>query len=259
MARLTWTGSVGFDLRNTSLSNLLYSDVTVKSSSAYILTSGAYQDVFRGHGFSFTSDGVPSGGTVTTYAHYQYSKRVSLIEGVSIPAKSLAEAAITYSVVDDMAIYKRALSGADRITGGTWDDKLEGFAGKDILIGGRGTDKLYGGTGADTFMFRSTEDSPTEIWEDSVYDGWQDTIFDFSRAQKDKIHLVSIDANSQRGGNQAFSFIGTKAFHNKAGELRFEKIGGSTYIRADVDGDGLADMSIKLKGLHNLTKTDFFL
>jgi Ca2+-binding RTX toxin-like protein len=140
------------------------------------------------------------------------------------------------------------LSGQDRITGGQGDDKLEAFSGNDKIVG------------SDIFISRSTKESPTELWfDDYVDDSGQDIIFDFGRVQKDKIHLVGVDADTAVIGNQAFTFIGSQTFHNRAGELRYEKIGTSTLVQGDVDGDGFADLSIKLKGLHNLAKGDFYL
>lgn len=243
-----------------SLSNLQYGEPTTKTSGTFIITSGSYQDVFRGYDFSYNGLGVPTGGTVTSYAHFEFSQRVALVEGVKISATALVKASSTYSLADDKGIYKAALSGSDRITGGQGDDKLESFGGNDKVVGGLGSDKLYGGSGADTFIYRSAQESATELWfEDYVDDSGQDIIFDFSKVQKDKIHLVGIDADTAVIGNQAFTFIGNQTFHSRAGELRYEKIGTSTLIRGDVDGDGLADLSIKLKGLHNLAKGDFYL
>jgi Ca2+-binding RTX toxin-like protein len=260
MARLTWTGDLGFEFRLMSLSNLQYGEPTTKASGTFIVTSGSYQDVFKGYGFSYDGLGVPTGGTVTSYAHYEFSQCVALVEGVKISANALVNAATTYSLVDDKAIYKAALAGHDRIIGGWGDDKLEAFGGNDKIIGGRGSDKLYGGSGSDIFIYRSTQDTPMELWfDDTVDDSEQDIIFDFSRVQKDKIHLTSIDADTTMVANQAFTFIGTQAFHNETGELRYEKIGRNTFVRADVDGDGFADFSIKLKGLHNLATGDFYL
>lgn len=50
----------------------------------------------------------------------------------------------------------------------------------------------------------------------------RDTIFDFTSA--DRINLSSIDANTKVSGNQAFTFIGTRDFTGKAGELTYDKM-----------------------------------
>jgi Ca2+-binding RTX toxin-like protein len=111
---------------------------------------------------------------------------------------------------------------------------------------------LYGGTGADTFVFRSIRDSgPTS--DDC------DFVMDFSTRQKDKIDLSAIDANLSRTGNQAFSFIGANDFSGRAGELRYDKLETFTVVEGDVNGDGAADFSITLKGVHTLSKGYFIL
>jgi hypothetical protein len=59
------------------------------------------------------------------------------------------------------------------------------------------------------------------------------------------------------GGDQAFSFIGTGAFSNTAGQLRYEQISGNTYVEGDTNGDGVADFMIRFDGLHALVSGDF--
>ncbi len=128
-------------------------------------------------------------------------------------------------------------AGNDALWGGHGDDRLLGGAGNDKLIGGGGADDLFGGAGADTFVFRS--------WKESTANPiGRDSIFDFSARERDRIDLSGIDANTTKGGNQAFSFIATKAFTGKAGELRYEKAASDTYVYADVNGDRIADFGL---------------
>ncbi|WP_308311325.1 M10 family metallopeptidase C-terminal domain-containing protein [Shinella sp. CPCC 101442] len=141
-------------------------------------------------------------------------------------------------------------SGNDKLKGEAGNDTLKGDAGNDRLEGGTGADKLYGGAGADTFVFRSKADSTTSA---------PDTIYDFSRSQKDKIDLSAFDANAVKTGVQDFSFIGTQKFHKAAGELRYEKSGGDTFIYGDIDGNGKADFKIVLDSSLSLLKGDFIL
>lgn len=141
---------------------------------------------------------------------------------------------------------------ANSLSGGGGRDTLKGEGGNDKLVGGGGADKMYGGTGADTFIFKSTKDS-------TVAASGRDKLFDFSQKGKDKIDVSAIDANTKAGGDQKFKFIGDDAFHKKAGELRYEKRGGDTFVQGDVNGDGKADFSIALDPLINLKATDFIL
>lgn len=135
--------------------------------------------------------------------------------------------------------------GNDHLVGAGGNDQLFGDAGNDVLRGGPGKDILVGGAGADTFVFgQATVDSAAA-----------DTIRDFSHAQGDVIDLSEIDANSGRGGNQAFHLIDSDAFSGTAGELRYA--GGM--LHGDVDGDGLADFSIQLANSAKLVAADFLL
>lgn len=137
--------------------------------------------------------------------------------------------------------------GSDWLAGDMGDDTLIGGSGRDTLIGGTGQDRLTGGTDADVFMLRKT----TETGGGQTT---RDTITDFQRGIDD-IDLQAIDANTARTGNQAFTFIGSKAFSSTAGELRLA--GG--VVSGDVNGDGRADFQIGLTGVAALVEGDFIL
>jgi serralysin len=137
-------------------------------------------------------------------------------------------------------------------------DRLSGGAGNDVLSGGAGLDRLRGGVGADTFEFSSIRDMTRNMRT-------TDVILDFRRGQ-DKIDLSIIDASSRLGGNNAFTFDGTKPFGtSKQGDIyfkRFDLAGRSkdyTLVYIDTDGDRAAEGVIKVMGLHNFTAGDFIL
>lgn len=255
MATLTWTASWGFDLRKIDLSNLNYGYSYTRAPtlfSANYDSAGYSRDEFRGYGFTYDANGIPAGGVVTNYASFVYGKKTAFIDGASVAVSMLVGAASTYSTWDDLNVYKYILSGNDWITGGVAGDRLEGFAGNDILYGKGGADRLYGGAGADRFTFKSTKES-------TVASSGRDTIFDFSASQKDKIDLRTIDANTKVASNQAFTFIGSKAFSKKAGELSYQKVSSGSIVKGDVNGDGAADFSIFLKGVYKVDKGYFLL
>ena len=85
----------------------------------------------------------------------------------------------------------------------------------------------------------------------------KDLIMDFTHA--DTIDLRTIDADHTHAGNQQFDFIGRQQFHDEAGELRYFRRGSDTIIQADINGDGRADLSIKLDDGVNLSAHDFLL
>jgi hypothetical protein len=166
--------------------------------------------------------------------------------GDSISATSTAVALRTSNEED--LVFGR--DGHDTIQGMAGDDELYGEGGNDTLTGGAGADRLSGGLGKDQFTYNDLSDSTAAS---------PDMIMDFSRSQGDRISLGAIDANSLAGNNQAFTFIGTAAFSNVAGQLRYETSAGITTIFGDVNGDGVADLVIQLSGSVPLIASDFLL
>ena len=142
-------------------------------------------------------------------------------------------------------------AGHDDLFGGGGADILNGQRGDDLIVGGPGIDILTGGAGADRFLF-----NPGHLGGSLAS---TDRIKDFSSAQGDKIDLHNIDANTNAGGNQAFTWIGAAAFSGAAGELRFSFAGNTTTITGDTDGDGTADFALWLTGQVALTEGDFVL
>lgn len=142
-------------------------------------------------------------------------------------------------------------AGDNRLVGLEGNDRLEGKQGDDILAGGGGRDVLIGGSGADRFDFA-----------DGDLIG-RDVITDFA-AGGDVVNFGAMDANSGRGGNQGFSFIGAAEFSGTAGELRSDELTYTdgtvvTIVEGDRDGDGDMDFQLELRGQHVLGAGDFIL
>ena len=216
------------------------------------------------------------------------------ISGINVDFGDLIEAMITPTSLDDQLLINEMLTGNDtfnlsdendlargfdgsdkmrghlgndklyggnnndKLYGGKGNDLLKGDAGRDILQGNTGKDTMFGGSGADTFAFVNTSESKAKAKKaDIIKDFQQDT---------DVIDLSAIDASTELGGNDAFSFNGTTAFSTESeGEIRykqFDKAGAKkdyTRVVIDTDSDRGAEMSIKLMGLHSLTEDDFIL
>ncbi|HEY8381563.1 MAG TPA: M10 family metallopeptidase [Microvirga sp.] len=135
---------------------------------------------------------------------------------------------------------------ANVLKGGAGNDVLHGEGGGDTLIGGVGRDTLAGGEGFDRFRFDTIGES---------FGRTSDTIKDFVRGV-DRIDLSRVDADQDgTEGNQAFKFIGSKAFTGRDGQLRFK----DGVASGDVDGDKVADFAIKVAGLKALSAADFVL
>lgn len=142
-------------------------------------------------------------------------------------------------------------AGYDTLTGGEGNDVLRGDAGYDEITGGAGYDQMSGGEGYDNFIFEAITDS-------AASGRYIDLISDFEAAGGDQIVLSAIDANSGVSGDQAFDFIGTAAF-SAAGELRYTAGPGRALVEMDIDGDGVADMQLMVRGTAVLTADDFVL
>jgi VCBS repeat-containing protein len=142
-------------------------------------------------------------------------------------------------------------NGILRLFGGGAADVLTAGAGADLLYGGGGADILTGGGGADTFRYDLTSES-TASATDSVVGFLSGT---------DKFDLTWIDANSNAAGNQAFTWIGSSAFSNVAGQLRAFQSGGGWIVQGDTDGNGVADLVIAVttSGGAPLVQGDFLL
>jgi len=134
-------------------------------------------------------------------------------------------------------------------SGSTGSDTLRGMGGDDVLTGSWGADTLEGGTGSDTFRY--------EYSDQSEVGAGRDVILDFEAAEI--IDLSAIDADVNTAGDQAFTFIGTSAFGNVAGQIRYEIDGAGTHVFLDDDGDGVAEFEALLIGSVTLTAANFLL
>lgn len=240
---------------NDTLNGRAGNDVLVGGDGNDVLNGGAGADRLEGGNGVDTAD----------YSAALLNSLLSLsVSGVTVdlmaPSVNTGEAAgdtfffvenLTGSAFNDVL---RGDDGANVINGMGGTNALQGRGGNDTLIGGIGNDKLEGDAGADTltgglgfdtFIFVATSDSPMT---------GRDTITDFL-SLTDKIDLKAIDANTTLAGDQAFTYIGSGAFTKKAGQLSFT--GG--LVAGDVNGDGIADFQIVVKGLAVLAAGDFIL
>ncbi|MGG5822225.1 M10 family metallopeptidase C-terminal domain-containing protein, partial [Falsiroseomonas sp. HW251] len=104
-------------------------------------------------------------------------------------------------------------------------------------------------SGADRFVYLSVGDSPVTGY---------DVINDFETGL-DMINLAGIDADPALAGDQAFALSGMKPFSPKPGDLWLDKIAAGTLVFGDIQGDGVADFVILVKGVFGLGAADFAL
>ncbi|MGA9581262.1 MAG: FG-GAP-like repeat-containing protein [Allosphingosinicella sp.] len=172
-----------------------------------------------------------------------------LSQGTDTVRASVSYALNAGSHIEELSTIDRQAATAINLTGNEFGQAISGNAGSNVLRGGGGADTLEGGGGNDRFEYWYVADSSP---------GGTDLILDFEKGV-DRVDLSRLDAVSGTPGNDAFSFIGTAAFSNKAGELRFVTEGSSVRIQADLDGNGVADFEIVFAGIADLSGTDFIL
>ena len=80
---------------------------------------------------------------------------------------------------------------------------------------------------------------------------------DFARGE-DTLDLLSIDANAGRAGDQAFAFVGTRAFSG-AGQVRLARVDGDTVVQGSTDGDAQPEFEILLSNGATPAAGDFLL
>jgi Ca2+-binding RTX toxin-like protein len=148
--------------------------------------------------------------------------------------------------------------GFENLMGSAFADSLGGDHNANVLTGLAGADVLWGRGGNDVFRYELASDSPRGAGRDSIGDfnpGGSKTVVD-------RIDLMAIDANtcSCMPLNDAFKFIGTAAFNGRAGQLRLLSNSTGVIVQGDTNGDRIADLEIKLRGVTTLsaiTAADF--
>jgi len=125
-------------------------------------------------------------------------------------------------------------------TGNALANVIVGNSGQNKITGGAGADTLTGGSNTDTFIYTALADSTATA---------SDLITDLTDSS-DKIDFSKIDGNSAKAGVQGFKIV--DAFSHQAGELVLDYNGSTkiTSLMLDVNGDGKADMLIRLSGDH---------
>jgi len=163
----------------------------------------------------------------------------------------IVDAAINYTLADDLENLTLRNANALQATGNNLDniivgnnsantlvglignDNLNGGAGNDIMRGGAGIDIMTGGTGVDRFVFGS---NIAEIGNNPLF---RETITDFVGGNAgDRLDFSA-------AGSPRYSYIGELAF-SAANQLRFEA--GVLYGNVNANPD--ADFQIALNGVN---------
>jgi serralysin len=230
--------------------------VTVKSGAATVgadttEAAGGYDVSTRGGNLSvtFSGGGLPAAVTAHIAAGSKNAK-VDLVDNseiLSSATTTLGAGARDLGLLGIAAINGTGNSSANVITGNAGNNILKGLGGNDVITGGLGRDVMDGGPGADRFDFNAV----TESRRGSAHD-----VVTFSRVQHDRIDVSTIDADTDgTPGNQAFTFIGARAFSGVDGQLRF----AGHLLQGDTNGDRIADFEVQLNGITALARADIIL
>lgn len=181
-----------------------------------------------------------SGSNTASYAHALTGVRANLASPGGNTGDALGD---SYTAISNLE-------------GSGLNDTLTGNGSANRITGGKGKDALKGGNGNDTFTYRLSAESPAGTAN-------RDTILDFKpgtgSSAVDKIDVSAIDAKTSVGGNQAFTWRGTKSF-NGPGQLRINKTSAGVVVQGNTTGNGGAEFEILLKDLTNtsaITAKDF--
>jgi Ca2+-binding RTX toxin-like protein len=182
------------------------------------------------------------------------AETIAVKAGISGVTKTGDENANKLNGTDNNNDVLFGLGGNDTLLGKSGNDLLDGGSGNDGLTGGLDFDELTGGIGADKFIFTDINDAPISIWGIEM-------ITDFNHTEKDKIVLSTIDADTTKTGNQAFSkpvmVANFSGVFTKAGQLFFDTI--SHILYGNVNQDDTADFAIQLNGINSLVASDLML
>lgn len=145
------------DMTWLNIGNLAYGEMTNGTATrmTQVFDDGTRIE-FSGN-FTYTSQGVLSGGTLTGFQEYSNGLAFE-ISGFSLNTSTFIgyiESGDTYAFEANILSGNDVLlgaEGADALLGFAGNDSMDGGAGDDALCGNEGNDTIYGGTGNDYLL-----------------------------------------------------------------------------------------------------------
>jgi len=192
-------------------------------------------DNMAGTGFTYDTNGVPTGGFITSWSHVEFDgTQLFSFTGFKM---SVAEF-MTYYRADNWTGFLAAASkGNDTLTGGNGDDhllgglgndNLTGGLGADTLDGGLGKDKMAGGAGNDTYLVDDLGDKVTEALDSGI-----DTV----QARINYVLVANVE-NLELTGNAAINGTGNALDNKITGNAAANILDGGLGADTMVGGDG---------------------
>lgn len=145
--------------------------------------------------------------------------------------------------------YLRANAGTTglELIGNEFANYIFGGAGDDTLEGGAGADRLTGNAGRDIFAYYAAADSTVSA---------SDMILDFTPGED--VIWLRFDGNASADGHQELLFAG-QVNGVVANSVTWVESGNNTIVRADINGDSIADFRLIVVGTNlQLDADDFY-
>jgi Ca2+-binding RTX toxin-like protein len=247
---LVLTGAAAVNGTGNTLANTL-----TGNNAANGLYGGSGDDTILGGGGADTLDGGTGADSLTggagndTYVVDDLADSVTEIAGQGRDTVRASVSQTLGAEVEDLVLTgTAALNGTgndlgNRLTGNSAVNILSGGLGADTLAGLSGNDNLTGGGGADAFVFLSTSSGTDTITDFNAVGG--------SGAQGDTLRFEGLLVGT-------FAYLGTGTFTGGFDNSE-ARVSGDT-VQIDSDGNGSADITIRLTGLTaatQLTAVDF--
>jgi hypothetical protein len=218
----------------------------------WAVTPGGFGGTLAARAADFAGGAMPSGSV--SFAPGEHRKTISIAVAGNTAREfhrsftvtlanpsaggAIGRAAAVGAILDDDPI---------RVGGG---GAVTGTSGPDMFEIGAGGGVVTGLGGADRFAFLGP----------AAGGGGETLILGFAPLPGGVVDLSAIDAIAGTVANDAFSFIGDASFGGTPGQLRWEHFGAEEIpeypdnpvpegwlVQGDVDGDGTADLSIRLR------------
>jgi len=191
------------------------------------------------------------GNDVQIKTYSNGNAETTILQAVNLQALTTTAGAFALNTSADKRVFF-GTNYSDTLFGAAGSDKLLGLGGADVLVGGAGNDRLVGGTGNDTLYGGAGADRFV-LGADDGYD----KIMDFSRAEKDRIDLRSIDP-SRDYGDQPLTFV-TGSF-TAAGQVSISAHDGIYTVYVNLDNNlSNSEVAIDVQSATALTAADILL
>jgi Ca2+-binding RTX toxin-like protein len=241
---LTLAGSANVNGIGNAVNNTLIgnsgNNLLSGSGGDDILTGGLGNDTLDG---GIGNDVMTGGGGNDTYVVSAATDIISEAASADIDTVQSAISYVLGATLENLQLTgTSALAGTgnsadNRLTGNTGANTLKGLLGDDTLLGGGGNDSLTGGGGADHFVFNAVLSGIDTITDFNAVEG--------GLAEGDVLEFVGLLTGT-------FAYVGAGAFSGGSDNTEARISAGTVLM--DFDGDGTADMTIKLTGLTTATQ-----